>query len=57
MTMEMLLSTLLPLPEERQCHGDKIMTNSKRSTSLVPRPCGNKAGEELVLHPDIQNKN
>ena len=56
MTMEMLLSTLLPLPEERQCHGDK-MTNSKRNTSLIPRPCGNKAGEELVLHPDIQNKN
>jgi len=27
MTMEMLLSTLLPLPEEQQRHGNK-MTNS-----------------------------
>lgn len=35
MAMVMFPSTLLPLPEEQQCHRDKLA--SKRKTSQAPR--------------------
>ena len=43
MATVMFLSTLIPLPEEQQCHGDKLA--SKRETSQAPR----LSKQQLVL--------